>query len=102
MRVDVIGRNVSVTPAIRGHAEAKAQKLHRHFDGIQQITFRLSKEDHQHRGDFGVELVVDVVKHSDFVSRAVGADLYALIDQVVHKASRQLTDFKEQLKQGNH
>jgi putative sigma-54 modulation protein len=98
MRTEVIGRNLPVTDAIRQHAEAKAAKLPRFFDGIQQITFRISREDHQHHGSFGVELVVDVVKHEDFVSHATAEDLYGAIDAVIQKASRQLTDFKEKLR----
>ena len=100
MRIEVVGRNLDITDAIRQHAESKAQKLPRFFDGIQLITFRLSRQDHQHRGDFGVELVVDVEKHDDFVSSATDEDLYAAIDAAVQKSSRQLTDFKEKLKMG--
>jgi putative sigma-54 modulation protein len=100
MRIEVIGRNLEVTDAIRQHAEAKAQKLPRFFDGVQLMTFRLAREDHQHHGKFAVELVVDVEKHDDFVSHATAEDLYGAIDAVVQKASRQLTDFKEKLKMG--
>ncbi|MEX2218556.1 MAG: ribosome-associated translation inhibitor RaiA [Phycisphaerales bacterium] len=100
MRIDVVGRNLEVTDAIREHAEAKAAKLPRYFDGVQQITLRLSRQDHQHTGAFDVELVVDVQKHADFVAHATGEDLYAAIDQAVQKSTRQLTDFKEKLKLG--
>ncbi len=100
MRIEVIGRNLPVTDAIRTHAEQKAEKLTKFYDGIQLITFRLQKEDHQHRATYDVELVVDVEKHDDFVSHAKSDDLYAAIDQVVQKGARQLTDFKEKLKLG--
>lgn len=100
MRTEVIGRNLTITDAIRQHAEAKAEKLTKFYDGIQQITFRVHREDHHHVATFDVELVVDVEKHDDFVSHAKGDDLYAAIDQVVQKGVRQLTDFKEKLKLG--
>lgn len=100
MRIEVVGRNLEVTPAIREHAQAKAEKLTKFYDGIQLITVRVSREDHHQHGDFGVELVVDVEKHDDFVANAKGPDLYAAIDAAVQKATRQLTDFKEQLKNG--
>ena len=98
MRIEVVGRNLEVTAAIREHAAAKAAKLSKYFDGIQLITLRLSKEDHQHRGKFGVELVIDVEKHEDFVSHEVGEDLYGAIDAVMQKGSRQVSEFKEKLK----
>src|SRR4051812_43111441 len=94
MRIEVIGRNLEVTDAIREHTEAKASKLPKYFDHIQQITFRLGREDHQHKGSFGVEVVVDVEKHDDFVAHASHEDLYAAIDLAVQKSVRQLTDFK--------
>ena len=100
MRIEVIGRNLSITDPIREHAEAKAAKLPKFFDGVQLITFRISREGSQTHGDFGVELVVDVEKHDDFVSHATHEDLYAAIDAAVQKSSRQLTDFKEKLKMG--
>ena len=98
MRIDVVGLNIEVTDAIREHAEAKAGKLIKFFDGVQQIVFRLSREDHQHHGTYGVEVVVDAVKNKDFVSRAQGEDLYAAIDLAVQRASRQVADFKERLR----
>lgn len=100
MRIEVIGRNLDVTDAIREHTEGKAQKLTKFYDGIQAITVRLSREDHHHHGKFGVELVIDVQKHNDFVCHEVGEDLYASIDAVIQKGSRQLAEFKEQLKNG--
>ena len=101
MRIEVVGRNVEVTDAIRHHAETKAEKLPRYFDGVQLVTFRLSRQDHHHHGKFDVELVVDVEKHADFVTHASDDDLYAAIDASVQKSSRQLADFKERLKNGH-
>lgn len=100
MRIDVIGRNIAVTEAIRLHSEEKVSKLPKYFDAVQSITLTLSKDDHQTHGTFGAELRVDVEKHEDFVSHAHGDDLYATIDHVVQKGVRQLTDFKEKLKLG--
>ncbi len=100
MRIEVIGKNLQVTDAIRKHAETKAARLPRFFDGVQLITFRLSREDHHTHGLFRVELVVDVEKHEDFVCHEDHQDLYLAIDGAVQKSSRQLTDFKEKLKLG--
>ena len=98
MRIDVIGKHMEATEAMRRYARQKAGKLPRHFDGTQQIVFRLEK-DARNKG-FHVEVVVDVEKHEDFVSHAKGADLYGAIDEAIHRGTRQLTDFKEKLKMG--
>ncbi len=99
MRIDVVGRHIEVTDAIREHAEGKGAKLVKYFDRIQQITFTVFDPDN--KGEFKVEVVVDVEHHDDFVSHATGNDLYGTIDQATQKASRQLTDYKEKLKLGH-
>lgn len=99
MRIEVTGKNYDVSDRVREHAETKAGKLLKHFDRTQLITFRLEKRDKT--SDYHVECIVDVEKHDDFVAHAEGSDLFLAIDEVVHKASRQLTDFKERLKTGN-
>jgi putative sigma-54 modulation protein len=101
MRIDVVGRNLEITPAIREYAEGKAEKLPRSFDGVLLTTVTVTKADHQTHGQFGVEFVIDVEKHPSFVAKASDGDLYAAIDQAIAKAQRQLHDFKEKLKQGN-
>jgi putative sigma-54 modulation protein len=101
MRIDVVGRNVEVTDAIRQYAETKVQKLPKYFDGVLSITVTLSKVS-VHKSDFDAELVLDVQKHEDFVSHAKASDLYAAIDLVSEKGERQLRDFKERLKDVKH
>ncbi len=98
MRIDVIGRNLEVTEALRMHAEEKANKLLKFFDGVQAVQFTLIKTDHHHKGLFEAELVIDVVKHDDFVIHCKSEDLYAAIDEAAHKGSRTLTDYKERLR----
>ncbi len=98
MRIDVVGRNIEVTEAIKQFSESKLGKLPKYFDGTQQIVLALSKDDHQKHGTFGAELRIDVEKHKDFILHAHGEDLYAVIDQVAQKGARELADYKERLK----
>jgi putative sigma-54 modulation protein len=96
MRVDVIGKHMEVTEAIKTYTGSKVTKLLKHYEGVQQIVVRLEQEPHN-KG-FHAEVVADVEKHDDFVGNAKGDDLYHCIDEAVAKVSRQLTDFKEKLK----
>jgi putative sigma-54 modulation protein len=102
MRIDVIGRNLEVTEAIRLHAQEKASKVERYFDRIQLITVTVGKEDHHHHGNFGAEIRLDVEGHDDFVAHASNADLYVAIDEAVQKASRQIHEHKERTRPGHH
>lgn len=98
MRIDVVGKHMDITEAIRSFATQKASKVTKHFDdGVQMITVRL--EQMAHNKGFHAEIVVDVVHHDDFVAHAKGDDLYTCIDEAAEKAARQLTAFKEKLKQ---
>ncbi len=97
MRINVVGRKFEVTDAIRAHAEGKVSKLTRYEDLVQQIDVRVWKENDA-REIFSSEIVVDVRSHEDFVAKAEGPDLYAVIDDAVLKADRQLYDHREKLK----
>jgi putative sigma-54 modulation protein len=102
MRINVIGKNLVITEAIKQYAETKVDRLTRYFDGVQQINVTLTGANGHKSGEFGVEFVVDVEKHEDFVSHVEDKDLYAGIDRALEKSERQLRDFKEKLKQGKH
>lgn len=100
MRINVVGKHIEVTDAIKTYAEGKCSKLTKHFDGVQLITVRV--EQLPHKQGFTAEVVCDVEKHDDFVATAPHADMYAAIDEAVTKVDRQIVAFKEKLKQGKH
>lgn len=96
MRIEVIGRHMELTPAIKEYAESKCSKLPRYYDGVQEISVLIGKPlKHE---EFEVELRVDVEKHDDFVARTRGHDVYECIDLSIDKMTRQLAEFKEILK----
>lgn len=97
MRIDVVGKHIEITPAIQQYAESKAEKLTKLFDGTQLIKVLLESPQGR-KAEFHVEILVDVVKHKDFVANSTGPDLYAAIDLAVDKAQRQLRDYKERLR----
>lgn len=96
MRIEVIGKHFEVTDAIAKYAEQKGSKLPRFYDGVQEIDVVIEQGA---KGEgFRVELRVDVEKHDTFVAKSNGPDVYECIDLGVDKMSRQLTDFKERLR----
>jgi putative sigma-54 modulation protein len=100
MRINVVGKHIEVTEAIKTYSEGKCGKLLKHFDGVQLITVRI--EQQPHNKGFFAEVVCDVEKHEDFIGKCEHADLYAGIDEAVTKVDRQIIAFKEKLKQGKH
>ncbi|MFT5424871.1 MAG: putative sigma-54 modulation protein [Phycisphaerales bacterium] len=101
MRIEVIGRQFDITDSIREYAEKKSERLTRYLDTVQLITWTIGKQS-SGPDEYWVEIVIDVERHAEFVSKAISGDVYASIDAASDKASRQLIDFKEKLKQANH
>ena len=95
MRIEVTSKRMEITDAIRQHAETKCERLLKFFDGVLEISVVLDTAEH---GAFTAELVVDAVRHDPFVASDSGPSIYACIDAAVDKMARQLTDFKEKLK----
>lgn len=96
MRIEVTGKQLEVTPAIREYAESKCGRLPKYYDGVQEIIVVLMQRPHHQ--EFEVEVRVDVEKHDDFIAHVKGTDIYECIDLSIDKLTRQLTDFKERLK----
>jgi len=98
MRIDVIARDFDPPADLEAFAEAKAGKLPRYFDGTQQIRVTMEKLP---QAGYRVEVLADVEKHEDFIGVAEHEEVRSAIEGAVAKAQRQLTEFKERLKE-NH
>lgn len=95
MRIEVSGRHMDLTEAIKSQVVEKAQRLPKYYNGVQEIDIVI---DQIPNSGFHVELHVDSEKHDTFVARAEGSDMYGCLDACIDKMTRQLTDFKEKLK----
>jgi len=85
MQINIKGKNVEVTEALRDYASEKIGKMVKYFDHIISTDVTLSTE----RGRHVVEVTVYANK---FVLRGEerSADMYSSIDRVVEKLERQL------------
>jgi len=94
MQVNVVGKNVQLTPEIEKYGEDRASKLPHYMDRVQQVDIVLGREG----SDFACEIIVDVAGHSDIIANARDADLNASIDHAYDRAVRQLSDLKAKLR----
>jgi len=99
MDIIVTGKQVEITDAIREYARTKVSKLPRYYNRITEIEIVATKPDSH---EFDVEIIAHVDHHDNFVARRRNKDLYACIDEVTDKMERQLTDFKEKLRNRKH
>lgn len=93
--VQVTGRHVSVTQAMKDYALEKVSKLDKFSDRIIEanVIMDIQKLDHK------VEIILKV-NNFRIVAAAATTDMYASIDLAVEKMERQLLRYKEKL--NNH
>lgn len=93
MQLDITGRHVDVTPALREFAEDKLSKLLKLLDGPLEIHVVLGIEKHRHTAEIQVKSRTAV-----FSGAQETGDLYASIGEVVDKIERQALRHKEKRK----
>lgn len=92
MQLTITGHHIDVTPALKNKVESKLSKLERHFDHLTDIHCILTVEKLQHKAEATVHLSGGTI-HAD----AIDEDMYAAVDALVDKLSRQVTKHKEKL-----
>ncbi|UNH42828.1 ribosome hibernation promoting factor [Moellerella wisconsensis] len=94
MEFQITGQNIEITSALRETVEKKCKKLEQLFDRINGIQVTLKVEKLNQIAEATVQ-----VNAADLHASAESSDMYAAIDMLVDKLSRQLTKHKEKLRQ---
>jgi ribosome hibernation promoting factor len=92
MNVDITGRQVEVTPALRKHAEGKLKKLERLLGGPLEAHIVLAVEKHRHLAEIQVKS-----RTALFAGMQETGDLYASINGVIEKLERQAQKHKDKV-----
>jgi putative sigma-54 modulation protein len=85
---------MDVPDDIREYVEAKAEKLHRYLDEIQNIEVTLDVEAEK----AFVEFIVTAKRKATFVATHLDEDMHASIDQCSHKIAEQLRRYKDRVR----
>ena len=72
MNLNITGRHVEVTPAIREYVTGKLDRVIRHFDNVTSVTVILSVEKLKQKAEVTLH-----VRGKDLFVEADDADLYA-------------------------
>ena len=94
MNIVVIARHMDVTDAIREYAETKVAKLARFYDNVQTVEVILDVEADKP----SVEIIVSAKRKNTFVGSHRGDDMYACVDQCLHKLGEQLRRHKDRVR----
>ncbi|EPZ17303.1 RNA polymerase subunit sigma-54 [Thauera terpenica 58Eu] len=97
MNLNITGRHVEVTPAIRDYLSSKLDRVIRHFDNVTSVTVTLSVEKLKQKVDVTLH-----VRGKDIFVESEDADLYAAIDAMTDKLDRQVQKYKQKLTDHNH
>lgn len=97
MKIDITGRQIEVTPALRDFAEEKLGKLERLLLEPLEAHVVLSITKHRHVAEIHVKSRTVVLSGTEETG-----DLYASIGEVVDKLERQALKHKEKVRDHKH
>lgn len=97
MNLNITGRHLEITPAIRQHVTDKLAKIKSHFDNVIDVNVVLSVEKLMQKA----EATVHVSGKTIFVE-CEDANLYAAIDALIDKLDRQVIKHKEKFTDRRH
>jgi putative sigma-54 modulation protein len=92
MKIEITGRQIEVTPALREFATEKLRKLEKLLDGPLDVHVVLAVEKHRHVAEIQVKSRTAV-----FSGTEETGDLYASIGEVAEKLERQALKHKEKV-----
>jgi len=99
MQIQVVGRHVEIPEVLKEYAEEKAGKLLKYYDRIQAIEIVFEEESLSKT----VEMIVTgEPRRQAFVAQETTEDFRASLDLVVDKLERQLTKYKEKVRNHKH
>src|ERR1700756_1858280 len=95
MRLQVKGKNLDISDAIRSYAEQKLRKLDKQLPELVQVELELSTEKNPSiRDNQGAEATVFTKGHSRRVREATG-DMRASIDGLTDKLMREVKEYQD-------
>lgn|SRR5512135_1575933 len=90
MNLNLTGRHLEITPAIREHVTSKLDKVKRHFDNVIDINVILSVDKLVQKAEATVH-----VSGKNIHAETQDSNLYVAIDALVDSLDRQVLKHKE-------
>lgn len=90
MNLNLSGRHLDITPAIRSYVLEKVGRVRRHFDHVIDLTVVLSVDKLEQKCEASAHL-----PGRDIHVESVHEDMYAAIDALADKLDRQVVKYKE-------
>ncbi len=97
MNINLTGRHLEITPAIREHVTSKLTKLQHHFDNLIDINVILSVDKLKQKAEATVHLSGKTI-----FAEADDSNLYVAIDNLVDSLDRQILKHKDKTSARRH
>lgn len=91
MRIDITGRHVEITEALRNHVEQRLASRLGEFERLDDARVVLMIEKHRHIA----EVVVRLPHHGPVESRRESSDMYTSIDEAADHVALQIRKWLE-------
>jgi putative sigma-54 modulation protein len=102
MRLQVKGKNLTVSDSIRTYAEEKLRKLEKQLAAPTQVELELAVEKNPSIAANHVAEATVWTKGPVLRARESSSDMRASIDQLVDKLERQVTRYRQKRRRRNH
>jgi putative sigma-54 modulation protein len=97
MNINLTGRHLDITPAIREHVTSKLGKIKRHFDNLIDINVILSVDKLQQKAEATVHMSGKTV-----FAETDDSNLYVAIDNLIEMLDRQILKHKDKSSARRH
>ena len=97
MQLNISGKHLELTDALKKHVEEQFQTLGDHFDKIGHVRVVLEVVQ-SHPNPHHAECTVNMVPAHPIHVSAVGTDMYHVVTDLVKKVNRLVIAHKEQLR----
>lgn len=93
MQLNLTGHHVEITDALRQYVQKKLERVERHFDKVSNTHVILSVDSVRHKAEATVNM-----SGNNIFAEHTEADMYAAIDGLMDKLDRQVTKYKQKVK----
>lgn len=97
MNLNLTGRHLEITPAIREHVVSKLDKVKRHFDNVIDVNVILSVDKLVQKAEATVH-----VSGKNIHAETTDNNLYVAIDALIDALDRQVLKHKEKFEARRH
>lgn len=97
MNLDITGKSIEITPALRQHVENKIRKIKRHFENVIDIHVILDVIKREHHAEATIK-----ISGRTLFAETRSTDMYSAVDQLMDRLDRQIIKAKEKMQHRQH